>query len=333
MSKVVFEDQEYSTSPGESVLDCLTRYGVSVNSSCRAGVCQTCMMVAVEGVPTASSQAGLKDTLKAQNYFLICSCVPEGDMVIGLPDSATAYFDAKVISAIRANTDVIRLRLSRPQGYDYFPGQFLALFNNKGVSRSYSLASVPASDDFLELHIREIPGGQVSPWAGKLAAGDTVKIGGPSGQCVYLAGKPQQPLLLVGTGTGLAPLLGIARDALQQGHTGPIHIYHGSSYGKDLYLQDELSEMARNNTQFHYHPCVSREENTTQLRSGRATDNALIDFPDLSGWRVFLCGNEDMVKGMQKRTFLAGASMQEIFTDPFTKSLAVDLTGHSAATG
>jgi len=46
-------------------------------------------------------------------------------------------------------------------------------------------------------------------------------------------------------------------------------------------------------------------------------DVALKDNPDLSGWRVFLCGNPLMVKAAQQQTFFAGASMREIFADPF----------------
>jgi NAD(P)H-flavin reductase len=278
------------------------------------------MMVAVNGNPSEASQAGLKDTLKAQNYFLICSCVPEGDITLGRPNAAETRFDTLVISRESLSADVIRLRLARPEQFDYLPGQFLTLYNDKGVGRSYSLASVPQADDALELHIRVMPDGQVSAWAAQLNAGDQVSIGAAAGDCSYVAGNPQQPLLLVGTGTGLAPLVGIARDALLQGHEGPIHLYHGSGSVDGLYLADTLSVMATDYAQFHYHPCVSRGEPISGVSTGRATDNALADFGDLSGWRVYLCGNEEMVKGMQKRVFLAGASMKDIFADPFVKA-------------
>jgi len=46
-------------------------------------------------------------------------------------------------------------------------------------------------------------------------------------------------------------------------------------------------------------------------------DVALADNPDLSGWRVFLCGNPDMVNAARQQTFFAGASMREIYADPF----------------
>lgn len=331
MSKIVFEGQEYLSEPGETVLDCLTRHNVSVDYGCRSGVCQSCMMVAVDGDPSEASQAGLKDTLKAKNYFLICSCVPEGNITIDRPNAAETRFDTLVLSREPLAADVIRLRLARPERYDYVPGQFLTLYNDQGVGRSYSLASVPQLDDALELHIRVVADGQVSGWAAQLNPGDQVSIGGAAGDCSYIAGDPQQPLLLVGTGTGLAPLLGIARDALRQGHQGPIHLYHGSSSAEGLYLTTTLSDMDREHEQFHYHPCVSRGEPSSGLAAGRATDVALADFPDLSGWRVYLCGKEEMVKGMQKKVFLAGASMKDIYADAFVKSEGAEVKSVAVA--
>lgn len=323
MPIISFEGAQYECAVGESVLDCLTRYGVSVNYSCRAGICQSCMMVAEEGDPTPASQVGIRETLKAQNHFLICSCVPETDMSVAMPNRGGSRFETQVLSLDKLSEYVIRVRLARPDNYDYLPGQFLNLSNDAGISRSYSLASVPGLDDFLELQIRVVPGGQVSGWvAERLQAGDTVTISQSAGQCSYMPGREQQSLLLVGTGTGLAPLMGIARDALRQGHSGPIHLYHGSSTAEGLYLMAELREMDQANATFHYQPCVSRGAVPDGVRSGRAADLALQDFAKLSGWRVYLCGREDMVKALQKKTFLAGASMQDIFADPFVDSMA-----------
>ena len=323
MPIISFEGEQYECNAGESVLDCLTRHGVSVNYSCRAGVCQSCMMVAEEGDPTPASQVGIRETLKAQNHFLICACMPETDMSVAVPDRVGSSFETPVLSLDKLSEDVIRVRLARPENYDYLPGQFLNLTNDAGVSRSYSLASVPELDDFLELQIRVVPGGQVSGWvAERVQAGDTVTISQSAGQCSYMPGREQQPLLLVGTGTGLAPLIGIARDALRQGHTGPIHLYHGSSTADGLYQVAELHAMDQANATFHYQPCVSRGTVPDGVRSGRAADLALQDIAKLSGWRVYLCGREDMVKTLQKKTFLAGASMQDIFADPFVDSMA-----------
>lgn len=327
MPTIAFEGKEYQSEPDESILECLTRHGVSVKYSCRSGVCQTCIMVAQDGTPTEKSQAGLKDTLKAKNYFLACSCVPRSDIGIGRPDSNLIEIETTVQSTDLLNPEVIRLRLTRPDNYEYYPGQYLTLFNATGVGRSYSIASIPAEDDFLELHIRLIPGGQVSSWAhNSVKAGDTVRITESNGDCFYMTDNKEQPMLLIGTGTGLAPLYGIVREALHQGHIGPIHLYHGSRtldghvtpFG--LYLVDEMRTMEKTLDQFFYHPSISRGHVPEGMRQGRANELALTDQNDLSGWRVYLCGREDMVKATKQKAFLAGASLQDIFADPFLLS-------------
>lgn len=321
MPRVFFDKQAYATRPGETVLDCLTRHGVPAPHSCRSGLCHTCMMRAVEGTPAVESQRGLKDALVLQNYFLPCLCVPAGDMSVVLPDAETFRTDTVVTRIDKLNAEITRLCLARPEHYQYRAGQYLTLFNADGVGRSYSLASVPALDDDLELHIRRVPKGVVSGWVDKqLQVGATVAIGEALGNCFYVPGQPDQPLLLIGTGTGLAPLYGIARDALQQGHTGPIRLYHGSSMPDGLYRMQELQALADTHPGFDYRPCVSRANATPWATQARADDRALAENPCLSGWRVYVCGNPDMVNHAKRRAFLAGASLSDICADPFLHS-------------
>ena len=324
MSKIAFEGKKYETESNESVLDCLTRHGVSVNSSCKAGVCQSCMMVANEGKPTENSQVGLKSVLKAQNYFLACACVPKSDIGIGRPDKKLVEIETTIKSIDLLNPEVVRLRLVRPDSYEYYPGQFLTLHNPHNVSRSYSIASVPAEEDFVELHIRRVPDGQMSGWAHTEAkAGDAVRISQSNGNCFYIQNDKQQPLLLIGTGCGLAPLYGIIKEAMRQGHRGPIHLYHGSRTPsgqltpQGLYLIDELRALEQSCDHFFYHPCISRGHVPENMRQGRANELALEDHKSLTGWAIYLCGQEDMVKTTKQKAYLAGANLQDIYADPF----------------
>ena len=130
-------------------------------------------------------------------------------------------------------------------------------------------------------------------------------------------GNPRQGMLLICTGTGLAPLAAIARDALDAGHTGPVHLYHGSGSADGLYLQGALRELAARHSSFHYVPCVSREAAPAGCRSGRADDMALTDHADLTGWRIFLSGNAAMVHAAKRAVYLAGADLSHIHADPF----------------
>ena len=145
----------------------------------------------------------------------------------------------------------------------------------------------------------------------------SIDIEGPNGHCFYTDG-PEHSILMIGTGTGLAPLLGILRDALHQGHNGPIHLYHGAFCPEELYLHDMLTDMAQKHSNFYYYGCVSDQEPADGIKKGYASDIALLEHPVLKGWKVFLCGAPDLVKKTSKMAFLSGANMQDISSDAFT---------------
>ncbi len=322
MTKVRFNNRDYLVNPGESVLDALLRQGAKLDYSCRAGGCHGCLMQVVKGVPSQHSQTGLDDAARAQGYFLPCICIPEDDMEIAKPGQVLSKIQTNVVEHQMLNPEVLRLRLRRPEGYEYYPGQFLNLYNPEGIGRAYSIASL-REEPFLELHVRHVPNGKVSGWANtRLKSGDPVTISGPSGECFYVPGHPDQPMLMIGTGTGLAPLYGILRDALAQGHRGEIHIYHGSSVIEGLYMIEEMRALEERVPNLFYYPCVGQESVPKGIFAGRENQKALADHGNLAGWRVYLCGHEEMVTVTKKSSFLAGASLDDIYSDPFVPAAA-----------
>ena len=317
MPKIIYGGQSYECDEG-SVLDCLTAHGVAVPSSCRSGVCQTCLMRVTEGEVPEKARAGLKPTLAAQNYFLACSCYPEKDIEVVLPEAGLGRLEAKVARVEYLNADILGIRLKPSRTFEYKAGQFINLFKDEATARSYSLASVPALEEELFLNVRKVPGGLVSGWAfADIKAGDTLTISEASGDCFYVPGHPEQNILLIATGSGLAPLYGIIRDALLNAHHGKLSLYHGSYNADGFYLVEELRELAQAHPNFEYVPCISDGVASAGYASGMVLDVALADNPDLSGWRVFLCGNPNMVNAAKQQTFFAGASMRDIFADPF----------------
>jgi NAD(P)H-flavin reductase len=275
-------------------------------------------MQAVTGSVPASAQPGLKNTLAAQNYFLACSFHPEEDLEIRLPMAELSKFPATVVEIDLLNSEIVRLKLALDNKPKYKAGQFINLYKDDTTSRSYSLASVPEIDDHLQFHIRKLPDGLVSHWIHhELKIGDNVEISDASGDCFYVPDLPDQNLLLIATGTGLAPLYGIVRDALKQGHTGAIKLYHGSNSAELVYLTEELNSLALKFDNFIYTPCISGKIVPQGFAAGRAQEVAFKENPDLSGWRVFLCGHPDMVSTGKKLAFLAGASSGNIYADPF----------------
>lgn len=317
MPVVQLDGTAYTLAPGENLLTGMARHGVTIPSSCRSGVCQSCMVRALEGTPPAAAQQGLKPTQRAQGLLLACCCTPEADLTIAL-DGAARQYDTTVTAVTRLSERVVALHLACPEGFTYFPGQFVNLMRPDNVVRSYSLASVPGEDDDLILHVALMPGGQMSSWVHEVArAGDPIQFSGPLGGCFYTPGKPENPLLLLGTGTGLAPLYGILRDALRQGHRGPIHLFHGSPVDAGLYLHDVLATMTEQFPGFSYQGCTLESPERAGVRQGDLGAMALTACGDLKGWGVYLCGNPELVRLMQRKCFLAGAAMSDILADAF----------------
>ena len=317
MPKVTYGGQSYECGE-QSVLDCLTAQGASIPHGCRSGICHACLMCAVEGEVPAEAQAGLRPAQIEKNYFLACACVPRQDIEVVLPDDAMGKFAARVTGIELLNADVLGIRLKTEVPFEYRAGQFVNLYKDADTVRSYSLASVPALDEELFLNVRRVPNGAMTGWLfDSVKQGDTLTISEATGDCYYEPGKPEQNILLIGTGSGLAPLYGIIREALRNGHAGRICLYQGNNTPAGFYLEDELRGLAAAHPNFSYVPCVSEDAAPAGYAQGMVHEVALRDLPSLSGWRVFLCGNPLMVRAAQQRTFLAGASLNEIFADPF----------------
>jgi CDP-4-dehydro-6-deoxyglucose reductase, E3 len=318
MATVTFEGRTYDAVPGEAVLTTLLRQGEAVPHSCRSGVCRSCLLRATHGTPPPISQKSLKNTLQAQGFFLSCIATPESDLTVALPsDDMIGHTTARLLSRELLTPEIFRLIFQTEESFPFIAGQFVTVVHNhsSGLRRSYSIAAPPTDSGLLELHVRQLPGGQMSTWLCEtLEIGERVDFFGPEGSCFYLADNPERPLLLLGTGTGLAPLLGIVRDALTHEHTGPIQLFHGSHHADGLYLQDELGGLANAHPNLTYTACTS-------ATGPRADVAAFAAIPNTEGWRVYLCGNPEMVKSAQRKAFLLGAHLTDIYTDPFVRAV------------
>lgn len=275
MPNIRIQDQTLSIQEDESVLETLLRANIIVPNGCRQGVCHACLMRSLDVPPPVSAQVGIKDTMQQQGYFLACMCHPTADMTVALPNYKKDLLHATVVEKQLLNADIMRVVLEHETEFEFFAGQFVDLHRDDGLARSYSIANRPQDNHRLEFHIRRLPNGQFSTWVhDELLIGSNLKISEAKGSCYYLANQQQNPLLLIGTGSGLAPLIGIIEDALAQGHTEDIHLFHGSHHSEGLYLINELRELEKKYSNFHYTPCVSGQS-ASDCAEGRAHDVAL----------------------------------------------------------
>lgn len=321
MARITYQGRTFESRPGETVLDCLERGGKAPPSSCRSGHCQSCLMRATAGEVPADAQKGLKDAWKVEGLFLACACKPASNLAIADVDADRIAVRATLVARERLSHEVVRLRLRPAEPFGYRAGQFVSLVRDDGLTRPYSLASLPG-DDTLELHVRRVAGGQMSSWlCDAIEPGDELRVRGPSGECFYVA-EPDQPLLLAGTSTGLAPLLGVVRDALGQGHEGPITLLHGSLREDGLYLGAELAALARAHDNLTVVRCVLHGPASGGVVVG-SLEALLLAQPDLKRSRAWLCGAPGLVTPLKKKLFIAGMPLRAIATDPFLQAPAL----------
>jgi ferredoxin-NADP reductase/ferredoxin len=320
MPKVIFEGRSLPVLTGETVLDCLLRNGANVSHGCHIGACQACEHRAVSGSPGTEAQVGLDAAQKAKGHFLACQCIPREDLVVEPP--ATSTQEAVVRAIERVTAKILRLRLERPRGFDYRAGQFISLVRGN-LTRSYSLASQPEEDDTLELHVKRVRGGKMTTFLfDELRVGDRMKMEGPAGGCVYVPGAPTQALLLCGTGTGVAPLIGIVRDALHSGHRGPIQLFHGVRTTADAYAMGTLRALAAKHPTFSFTVCTLDASSERDFASGPLTDVIGRAVHGTAGRKLYLCGAPDMVSALRRWAVFAGATSSDILMDPFVSAEA-----------
>jgi NAD(P)H-flavin reductase len=245
-------------------------------------------------------------------------------------ESEPATWDAEVIATERRGMDVgtVTIRLAAP--YEYLPGQSVAVEipQRPRQWRYLSPTQAPTADGTMTFHVQLVAGGQVSgAMLRDLTAGDRVRLGPPIGRRLTLAeGEDWPDLLLVGGGTGLAPLLAVLDQVAERHRTtgrGPrVTLYHGVRHAWSFYAKPELARHAGApwlETRF----AVSDDPSYPGNR-GLIGDLAAADGP-WPGRRALVCGSPRMVDHATAALRGSGMGVDQIrsekYEDPYTEQV------------
>jgi CDP-4-dehydro-6-deoxyglucose reductase len=203
------------------------------------------------------------------------------------------------------------------EGLKYLPGQYMNVLLEDGTHRSFSMASAPAGN-LVDFHVRQIPGGRFTESGLKrLAAGDRLDVEIPVGT-FRLHAEDYRPLVMVATGTGLAPIKSMLESLMDDADCPPVSLYWGVRTEADLYLAHEIRGWGERLYEFDFVPVLSRPDAAWPGRRGHVQDAVAEDFGDLSEHALYLCGSPAMI-GEAKHRFLGlGASADHVYVDGFT---------------
>lgn len=310
---------------GSNLLDVLRNHQLPISYSCMSGRCGTCRCRVVSGqLRDSGPEAGRPQAGKG-DYVLACQAVLTDNCTIELPEVDevvvhTARIVKGVVTAVDAAThDIRRIRVKLAKPMEFSPGQYASVQFTPQHIRPYSMAGLHDDDEW-EFQIRRVPDGRVSGYVfDALKVGAALRISGPLGTA-YLRQKHTGPMLCVGGGTGLAPVLSIVRGALAAGMKNPIHLYFGVRSAEDVYDAERLQALAAENPQVQVHIVVATGAIGNGQRSGLVTDAIERDWASLAGWRAYLCGAPAMVDALNLLVTRMGIAPGHVHADAFYPS-------------
>jgi ferredoxin-NADP reductase len=188
--------------------------------------------------------------------------------------------------------------------------------------RSYSIASLPNGEGSLELAIEHLADGEVSAWFHDVAAaGDAVEIKGPLGGHFVWEIEDGGPLLLVGGGSGLVPLMAMVRRRAEAGARTPMHLLLSARTPQDVLFHEELEELGRRGDGFGFTLALTRAPASRAQDFGRRIDDAMLAavLARLPDWpkRVFICGTNGFVNVAADGAQAAGVAADIIRTERY----------------
>lgn len=224
----------------------------------------------------------------------------------------------KVISKEFISSNVIFLRVEPDRLLRYEAGQYFSFSIEPKVNRSYSVASAPG-DEFIEFLIDVTNPGKGGDFVRGLNENDSIVCIGPLGFFTLSKTNHENAsqFLLVGTGTGIAPLRSMIRELLiYKQETRKIILYFGLRYGEDMYLYDEFVELQKKFPNFLFNMVISRPSDNWRGLTGYCQHHIGSDGIDLNT-NVYICGSTKNVNSIKEHLINIGCPKAKIFEEKY----------------
>jgi ferredoxin-NADP reductase len=190
------------------------------------------------------------------------------------------------------------------------------------AQRSYSIASAPG--DGLALTVERLEDGEVSPYlVDEAREGDRVEVRGPIGGYFVWDEDDPAPVLLIAGGSGVVPLMAMARHRARAGGTVPMRLVYSSRTLDDVIYRGELDELAARGDGFDVVHTLTREQPPGWTGYARRIDRKLLGevaFPANEQPKVFVCGSTRFVDAAADGLVELGYDAQWIRTERFGAS-------------
>jgi ferredoxin-NADP reductase/DMSO/TMAO reductase YedYZ heme-binding membrane subunit len=240
--------------------------------------------------------------------------------------------ELKVVGMFPETESVRTFRFASADGgripFDFRAGQFLNLMleiDSKRVSRSYTIASPPTRDHYVELTVKREANGHVSRFLhDMLMTGHAVAISAPAGRFTFDATSSDSVLFLAG-GVGITPAMSMIRDLTDRSWPGKIDLVFSVRSPGDVIFGEELRYLARRHANLHVHITATRDVGPewTGLQGRISAELLRRCVPDVVSRPAFICGPDAMAMAARDELVALGVPTERIHVESFTPAAAV----------
>lgn len=299
----------------DTILRAALRAGLGYSYECNSGGCGGCKFDLLAGeVETLWPDApGLSERDRKRGRHLACQCRARGPVSIKMATAAEYQpaippqrQRARLLASREITHDIREFRFVAEHGADFLPGQF-AMLDLPGLdsSRAYSLSNTGNSQGEWHFQIRRVAHGQgTHVLFDKLAVGDEIGLDGPYG-LAYLRPESPRDIVCVAGGSGLAPMISIARGAVEAGMLAArkLYFFYGARTPRDVCGEAMLRELAGFGERIIYVPVVSLpgEGGDWPGESGYVHDAVARVLPNApSQYEFYFAGPPPMTQALQE---------------------------------
>lgn len=327
--KIESSGHRFHVEDGQPILDAALLQGIGLPYGCRNGACGSCIATLLSGrVHYPAGEPAALEGCSVANPAVICKAHAGSDLVIAVrevhtsPDISVKLLPCRAEHLQRLSHDVMQVMLKLPESerLQFLAGQYIEFILKDGRRRAFSIANPPHQDEYLELHIRHVPGGSFTGHVfDEMKDRALLRIEGPLGS-FYLREDSPRPIIMMAGGTGFAPLKGMLEHAFYTGFDRPIHLFWGVRAQRDLYMDELPRTWTQIHPRFRYTPVLQEPLESTpawQGATGLVADAVLQAYPSLETFDIYMSGPPAMIETATPQFVAHGAQLGHMFSDAF----------------
>ena len=207
------------------------------------------------------------------------------------------------------------VRLQLPQSVEFKAGQYMMAVMGERDKRPFSIASCPSKGSEWLLHVGATPDNTYAMEVlDKIRADGELEIDGPDGIAFYRQDS-DKPAVIIAGGTGFSYAYSILQQHLRATPERPLTLYWGAKSLADLYLHDELEQLAKQYEHFDYHPVVEDAAGDWPYSIGLVHQAVMARQQDLQDCEVYMAGRFEMVRVIRDDFVAHGVPLENLYGD------------------